>query len=336
MNPSHRLGFLVASPRSGTTWLQTALSAHPDIVCIERRLFGMHADVVADAGASQPRVRITLDRYVAALNMHLAPQIQDVGGVRGDASLLGTLADAIADHAANASGADLLIDKVTPYVGTSPLVVRQIRSLWPQAPIAHLVRDGRDVAVSGVMHWLTKTRRDGAESEQHGLRRRHLLDGDRSIPIPRLFLPGELAEWAATWRGPTDALRTEAGGSQVHTIRYEAMLEDMTGNLSRLLDWFGAEVTPEALRRCAAASSFERMSGGRHRGEDRPGTHVRKGVAGDWRRWFTREDGEEFETLAGDLLADLGYETDRDWWRTLPDSRAESVSTPSPSAARGC
>jgi hypothetical protein len=66
------------------------------------------------------------------------------------------------------------------------------------------------------------------------------------------------------------------------------------------------------------ASSFERMSGGRRRGEDAPGAHVRKGVVGDWTRYFTAADAERFHRISGDVLTAWGYEPDASWIATRP------------------
>jgi len=62
--------FIVCGPRSGTTWLVQALGALPDVYATELRAFGQHVDLVEDAGAARPRLRITLDRYVDALLAH--------------------------------------------------------------------------------------------------------------------------------------------------------------------------------------------------------------------------------------------------------------------------
>jgi hypothetical protein len=62
------------------------------------------------------------------------------------------------------------------------------------------------------------------------------------------------------------------------------------------------------------------MTGGRSQGENAAGEHVRKGVSGDWRNWFTRRDGELFEAIAGEDLRRWGYASSPDWWRSLPET----------------
>ena len=39
----------------------------------------------------------------------------------------------------------------------------------------------------------------------------------------------------------------------------------------------------------------------------------RRGLIGDWQRYFTPEHREAFKAVAGQLLIDLGYETDLEW-----------------------
>lgn len=321
------LAFLIASPRSGTTWLQAALNAHPDVACIEQRLFGMHADFVNDAGADRPRLRVTTDLYADALSLHLAPGVSRSRTDEGLNELLASISGAVVDRVRAWSNARVVVDKITPYTGTSRDVVAKLGRLFPEAPVVHLIRDGRDVAVSGVMHWLTKALDGNDETDAHAKRRAWLLEGIGEARPDRLFLPGEIEEWGRTWSEPSRAmcLRIDAGDALL--VRYEGMLVDHCAELTRVLNHVGVDPTPSSVRACCEASSFERMSGGRTRGHDRPGAHVRKGIAGDWRNWFTRADGELFQSVVGDTLQRFGYEQSERWWADLPESLAERVPT---------
>jgi hypothetical protein len=66
-------------------------------------------------------------------------------------------------------------------------------------------------------------------------------------------------------------------------------------------------------KRCVEAADFERVSGGRKRGEEDSSSLFRKGVAGDWRSVFTERDKRVFKEAAGELLIKLGYEDDDQW-----------------------
>jgi hypothetical protein len=91
-------------------------------------------------------------------------------------------------------------------------------------------------------------------------------------------------------------------------VRYEDLLSRPEEEVRRLLEFLGAGADDETVRRCVNAASFEKLSRGRERGEEDPTSFFRKGVAGDWRNTFTEQDRRVFEEMAGDLLAQLGYE----------------------------
>jgi len=45
---------------------------------------------------------------------------------------------------------------------------------------------------------------------------------------------------------------------------------------------------------------------------------LRKGIIGDWKNHFKREDGRLFQEHFGRLMLDQGYIKDGDWWEELP------------------
>ena len=67
---SSKSHFIIAAPRSGTTWMSKMLNAHPRVFCVERRLFGNYADFILDQGNDEPRLRVTLDKYLRSMLLH--------------------------------------------------------------------------------------------------------------------------------------------------------------------------------------------------------------------------------------------------------------------------
>ena len=59
--------------------------------------------------------------------------------------------------------------------------------------------------------------------------------------------------------------------------------------------------------------SFSHHAEGRQQGEEDVRHHYRKGVAGDWRTYFTPRISAAFKERYGNLLIQLGYETTKDW-----------------------
>lgn len=303
------VGFVIAAPRSGTTWLMTALNAHPQVFCTEQRLFGEFAEVWPnDDGTAS--LRVTLDAYTRSFAGHYAHKALGLNRAEFQERVTAELLDAVLDLGFRLSGKAMLVDKITPYAGTAGMVAQKIGRHFPAAKLARLLRDGRDVTVSGCFDWLLK---DGAGTPRHA----YFVERRPGLVLERFFDDAAIDRWAGQW---ADAVRaTGASGHEVHVLRYERMLQDVEAELSGLLAAWNLDARPQTVRRCVEASTFERMSGGRVRGEEMATAPVRKGVSGEWKKYFTRRDGERFCKHAGDLLQALGYESGDAWIAALPE-----------------
>lgn len=60
-------------------------------------------------------------------------------------------------------------------------------------------------------------------------------------------------------------------------------------------------------------NSFERLSGGRKKGDANTNSHYRKGISGEWKKYFKEEHKDYFKKKYPELLQKLGYETDNKW-----------------------
>jgi lipopolysaccharide transport system ATP-binding protein len=72
-------------------------------------------------------------------------------------------------------------------------------------------------------------------------------------------------------------------------------------------------VSKEFLRAAVRDTRFERLSGGRQPGQEDPAAHFRKGIAGDWRNYFTPRIKDAFKKRFDSLLISGGFETNRAW-----------------------
>lgn len=91
-------------------------------------------------------------------------------------------------------------------------------------------------------------------------------------------------------------------------IRYEELLVNDLEILEQLLiGHCEIPVTPERLREVVMTNRFENLTGGRRPGEENNMAHERKGVAGDWRNYFTPLVIDNFNEQYGSLLIDTGY-----------------------------
>jgi hypothetical protein len=98
---------------------------------------------------------------------------------------------------------------------------------------------------------------------------------------------------------------------------YKSITEDPAGQFERILNFVGWEVPQDVFSRVLDRFSFEKMTG-RKRGESNVFSHHRKGMDGDWRNYFDRELGYEFEETFPDMLTSLGFEHSKDWFEALP------------------
>ncbi|MDG1875013.1 MAG: sulfotransferase domain-containing protein [Mariniblastus sp.] len=301
-----QIHFIVSAPRSGSTWLTTALNGHPDIFGTEQRLFGDFCEVWQNNdGTSTPR--ITFDKYAKSFGQHYFYQFmnRDYGAFVDDFKK--SFVNFLCYFAGARTGKDVIVDKITPYPGTAHIVVQEIRRLFPEAKIIHLVRDGRDVLTSGTFDWLLKDA-EGTERYEFYFK-----------PIPgmrleRFFDAKVIKKWAANWGETIDVF---ADDKPDHRITYEEMKEDMAESLKNVFEVLGVESNNEIAQHCEDSATFEQISG-RPPGQEEPTAKARKGVVGDWENYFTLADGELFDALAGEQMALMGYESNSDWVKELP------------------
>ena len=94
-------------------------------------------------------------------------------------------------------------------------------------------------------------------------------------------------------------------------IRYEELLYNDLEILERvLLVECSLPISPERLREIVLDNSFEKLTGGRQRGQEDIAAHERKGIAGDWRTYFSRAVKQAFKERFGDLIICLLYTSD--------------------------
>ncbi|MFD2727400.1 sulfotransferase domain-containing protein [Hyunsoonleella rubra] len=302
--------FIIAAPRSGTTWMSKMLNAHPDIFCVERRLFGNYADFVQDDGQVQSRLRVTLDKYVSSLILHhgLHPGKTE--------RLMSSLIKSLVKEERAISKKKTIVDKITPYLGTSEHVLHQINTYFPKSKIIYLVRDGRDVFTSGVFHWFNK-KQTNTELTDFESDRRDAFKSSKPFKGNRFFQDKEIQQWANEWKEPLQTIERARQTHEVKIISYEDMLKDPTNVVEACLSFFNVKSKPKFVNPCVEAGQFKKMSKGRNQGEAKADAHVRKGIAGDWKNYFTYEDGKLFHEIAGDSLIEYGYVENKNWFEEL-------------------
>ena len=303
---SPQINFIISAPRSGSTWLTTALNHHPEIFGTEQRLFGDFCEVWQNNdGTTAPR--ITFDKFAKSFGMHYFYQFLNRNYDTFVEDFQKSFVNFLCHFAHGRSGKSVIVDKITPYPGTAQFVVDEIKRLFPESKIIHLVRDGRDVLTSGTFDWLLK---DAEGTERHEF----YFNPIPGMKLQRFFDPKVIKKWAANWSETIDIFDDCEPDVRV---TYEEMKEDMAETLKKIFDALGVESSNEIAQGCEDNSTFERMSG-RPPGQEEPTAKARKGIVGDWKNYFTLVDGELFDALVGDQMQKMGYEADSSWVKSLP------------------
>jgi Sulfotransferase family len=291
--------FVLGNQKSGTTWLMRMLDAHPEVLCKgEGRFFG--GSWRQKSLKQRDTMRPPSSLYNALLDAeYLGFWIERSVWSRNDGAEehLDNLARMAIDYFLGGellkSGKRIVGDK-SPLL--TPETIREISAIYPEAKVVHIIRDGRDVAVSSAHH-ARNFGRPRKRSEPTG------TEGS-------VFARGQLEKLAAEWAsrvGKTVQDGPELLGEHYTEVRYEDLLDRPEKEVRRLLAFLGVDADEKSVTRCIDDASFERLSKGRMRGEEDPTSFFRKGVAGDWKHAFTEKEREIFDREAGELLARLGY-----------------------------
>lgn len=260
--------------RSGTTLLRVMLDRHPALAIPDESYFvpqlarRHRTPVDPDAFVDDLRRLATLVEWrlsPAAVEARLRP-----------AMTTGEAIAAIFEAYAAERGKRRWGDKTPLYMQHLDLLER----LFPDASYVHLIRDGRDAALS----YLAVPR--GVMTEGWGR--------------PR-DAQGFACQWATEIRAAC-RLGARVGPSRYLELRYEALVAEPAAELRRVCSFAGLGFDEDMLDYVGRTESAEKAHQQRLR--EPPRTGVR-----DWRTEMAEDDVRVFEAVAGDVLAALGYET---------------------------
>lgn len=282
---SKQVFFLCGAPKSGTTWLQIMLDAHPAIVCNGE---GHFCDQLL------PALGEAISRHngvIAEKNRTIFGELRGYPLFRPEHALflLGIAISLTLGEQAAASNVVAVGEKSPDNIRFLPVLAR----LFARAKFIHVIRDGRDGAVSCWFHNQRVT---------PGWAERNFAGMDEFV-----------ARYAVEWEQTLRAGRDFAAARPRHylEIRYEDMVADTVTALTRAFAFLGVPADDAMLRACSARGAFESLSGGRRRGEEDRNSFFRKGAVGDWRAHLSESAAARFAQAAGQWLSALGYPVSR-------------------------
>jgi len=286
--------FIVGVPRSGTTMLRLMLDAHSELAIPPETYFVTNLIEAADGGATADQLATVLVEHRRWGDLGLdEAELRERMRARGERPSGGDAVRAAFELYAEAQGKPRWGDKTPAYLTN----IREIGAALPEARFVHLIRDGRDVALS------------------------ILAMPERDRPMRN---PDSIGVVATRWRRRIERARRQAEDVSHYTeVRYEELVSDPEGILRgvcEFLDLPFEEVmleSHEGARRRLEEMNRDLAGRGELPAQPASGRLAPHALAAEaprreriaaWRNEMSPEQVSEFEAEAGEMLRELGYE----------------------------
>jgi Sulfotransferase family len=275
--------FIGGVMKSGTTWLQLLLNAHPQVSCNGEGHF---------ARRLAPLLHGALDQHGQVIAQKNKAIFNDLPGYPrlADEDFHYLLASSISLYLLRQSKDKPAARAVGEKSPKNVLYFDVFATLFPDAKFIHIVRDGRDCAVSGWFHNL-RVARDWT-MKNHGSMERYVTN----------FIDGWAKDVAAA-----QAI-ADAHPSSVRQVRYEDLMADNGPVIADIFKFLDVDTSENLVAECRSATSFASLSGGRPAGQENLNSFFRKGTSGDWRNHLSPGIESTIRQRAGGWLERFGYE----------------------------
>lgn len=277
--------FIVGSARSGTTLLRLMLNAHPAVTVPPESRFIVELHTGASVvDASSFLDRLDTHKQFLAWDLPIDAVAHEIGPV--DRLPYSEAIAAAYSAYAHVQGKTRWGDKTPRYVERIPLIA----SLFPDSLFVHLVRDGRDVALSYA-----------------------------DVPFGPKTVGSAARLWAKRVRAGIEHGRP-LGDERYLELHYENMVDDAEGRAKLLCDFLHLDFDPGMLDYTERARSAV-LDRARHYNPhvlDKPIKRTRS-----WEEDMAEDHIEMFEAIAGDVLTHLGYP--RRYRQPSPRKRLEAA-----------
>jgi hypothetical protein len=275
--------FIVGCPRSGTTLLGRIVDAHPNIAVLHESRWipswyqngvGLDPD-----GCVTEELVSKLTEYKRFPTLDLDAQLLEELISTHEPMSYAQFTTALFDLYGRRRGKRLVGDKTPRYVRDIPT----LHELFPAARFVHIIRDGRDTALS-IMAWANAGRTVGSFSTY----------AREPVATTALW-------WEWQVRLGRDA-RASLSPRLYREVRYESLVADPGDTCRDRCELLGVAFDDSMLRFHEGKSVYA------------PGLDAKKAwlpiTSGlrDWRSQMTESELESFEASSGELLEALGYE----------------------------
>lgn len=279
---------IVASPRSGTTLLRLMLDAHPDLsIPSETHFIGALFNLQGDSSSLRENFYRIVTKHERWADFHLSPKDFDDNLEKIEPFAVSDGIRCFFKLYAARFNKKRWGDKTPPYI----LCMHDIQTLLPEARFIHLIRDGRDVALSMKDLWW------GPGADMEGQASRWLWRIREARQQAQFLTHYMEVHYEELIQYPRKVLRQIC--DFIELPYHDAML-DYYRTAANRLDEFNDLHKPDGRIRTKQQllSIFQSTS-----------APPKASRMERWRREMSEADRAKFEAVAGSMLRDLGYET---------------------------
>ena len=297
--------FILGHARSGTTLLMRLARLHPEVHCNYQAHFFTRKPLLKSL-VDSPEIEEWLTRKSNRWNhgRDLSPLVLRIS------------ADFIMERDAAREGKMIVGDK-SPSSVIHGQVLRDMFSVYPDAKVVNIVRDGRDVLIS------ERFRNFVEESKFLTAEDKRIITDLQTDPAPfsdghrSIFTETFIRNIASRWVNDlteSDAEAQRLYGVNYHSLRYEDLLATPFDEMKELWKFLGVKKISKSLDG-QIKSEMSSNPDGEWQAQRNEGiaSFLPKGQAGNWSRLFTEKDKSIFKEIAGATLVKWKYEKDLNW-----------------------
>jgi hypothetical protein len=297
--------FILGHARSGTTLLMRLARLHPEVHCNYQAHFFTRQPLLKSL-VNTPEAEEWLVRKSNRWN-----QGRDLSPL-----VLRATADFILERDAAKEGKRIVGDK-SPSSTIHGQAVRDMHSIYPDAKLVYIVRDGRDVLISErFRNFVEESKFLSAEDRRivEGLRKdqTQFTNGTRSI-FTETFIRRVAAGWVKNLQ-ETDDEGHKLFSETYFSMRYEDLLSKPFFEVTKLWRFLGVtDITGPLVEAVKSEMGNNPDEEWQTRRNEDIAAFLPKGQAGNWQRLFTERDKSIFKEVAGNMLISWKYEKDLEW-----------------------
>lgn len=297
--------FILGHARSGTTLLMRLLRLHSEVHCNYQAHFFTRRPLLKSLVDSS-EIEEWLTRKSNRWN-----QNKDLSAL-----VLRATADFILERGAIKENKNIVGDK-SPSSNIHAQAVRDMHTIYPDAKLIYIIRDGRDVLISERFRNFVEESKFLTQEDQRIISNLKTDSATFESGSKSIFTEAFIRNIAKRWADDVNEIDSEAKKlykKNYLAIRYEDLLASPFDEMSKLWKFLGTKKIDKSLAKKINAE-MKSNPDGQWQSERNEGiaSFLPKGQAGNWNHLFTEKDKSLFKKIAGDVLVKWKYEESVDW-----------------------